>query len=304
MKTKADIRIGMAGWVYEPWRGTFYPEGLAQKMELEFASRQVNSIELNGSFYSLQRPESFVRWHAETPEDFRFSIKGSRYITHIRRLKNVEEPLARFFSQGLLRLGPKLGPVLWQFPPSLKFDAQTFEDFFALLPRSSSAAARLGRTHDAWADGRSGNEDDEDREIRHAVEVRHKSFACEEYIELLRQYSVALVVADTPKWPLLFDLTADFVYCRLHGSEQIYTSGYDQEAIKTWARRVVAWSRGEEVEDGDKASKKHAGKQSQRDVFAYFDNDLKVRAPADAQSLHREVEGLLASKHTSAPRQD
>lgn len=293
MKDGGDIRIGISGWRYKGWRGTFYPEGLSQRKELEFASRQLNSIELNGSFYSLQRPKNFLEWHDETPDDFRFSIKGSRYIMHQRRLKDFELPLANFLAQGLLRLGDKLGPILWQFPPNFSLDMERFESFFALLPGTHKQAVRLAGQHDSWLDDRAWLEVEEDKKLRHCVEFRNESFAREEFIALLRKYDVGLVVADTVEWPLLMDLTSDFVYCRLHGSEKLYASGYDADAIKMWARRVVAWSRGEEVEDGRKASAKSAAKRAKRDVFVYFDNDMKVRAPFDAQSLQAEVTKLI-----------
>lgn len=293
MKASADIRIGISGWRYKGWRGTFYPEDLTQRRELEFASRRFNSIELNGSFYSLQRPQSFAQWRDETPDGFQFSIKGSRYLTHQRRLREIEAPLANFFAQGLLCLGDKLGPILWQFPPSFSYDEERFEKFLALLPGSQTQAADLARNHDQWMKERSWFDVEKERKLRHCVEIRNESFVNEEFIALLRKYDVGLVVADTVEWPLLMDVTADFVYCRLHGSEQLYASGYDAPAIETWAQRVVAWLRGEEVKDGRKASAKAAPKRAQRDVYVYFDNDAKVRAPFDAESLRAEVMKLL-----------
>ena len=292
MKTRAEIRIGISGWRYKPWRGTFYPQDLAQSKELEFASRRFNSIELNGSFYSLQRPQSFQNWFDATPEDFKFSVKGPRFITHIRRLREVETPLANFFAQGLLKLGAKLGPILWQFPPSFKFDEELLETFFKLLPRTHKQAAALAKEHDERMEGRSWLKVSKDRKLRHAMEIRHDSFVCEEFVRLLRKYEIGLVVADTVEWPRLMDVTSDFVYCRLHGSEQLYASGYDAEAIRQWAKRVLAWSRGQEVEDGKKASAKPARKRAARDVFVYFDNDMKVRAPVDAKSLRKEIERI------------
>jgi uncharacterized protein YecE (DUF72 family) len=294
IKSKADIRIGISGWRYKPWRGTFYPEDLAQSKELEFASRRFNSIELNGSFYSLQRPQSFQAWSDATPDGFQFSIKGSRYVTHMRRLLDIEIPLANFFAQGLLRLSEKLGPILWQFPPSFRFDSERLEPFFSLLPRTHTQAAALAEKHDERLKGRSWLEVEKDRKLRHAIEIRHDSFVCEEFIALLRKYEVGLVVADTVEWPLLMDVTADFVYCRLHGSEQLYASGYHAKAIRSWAQHVVAWSRGQEVEDDSHASAKPARKRATRDVYVYFDNDMKVRAPFDAESLHREIARILS----------
>jgi uncharacterized protein YecE (DUF72 family) len=292
MTRSADIRIGISGWRYEGWQGTFYPEGLSQKKELKYASERLNSIELNGSFYSLQRPSSFKSWSDDTPGDFVFTIKAPKFITHIRRLVDCEGPVANFCAQGILRLGKKLGPILWQLPPSFKFEPEVFESFFNLLPRTHKEAANVGANHDRFMNGRAWLEVEEDLPLRHAVEVRHKSFACEEYVAILRKHDVALVVADTPQWPRLFDITADFMYCRLHGSEKLYSSGYTREALDEWAGRVVAWSRGEEVTDGDHASPENGPKQSARDVFVYFDNDQKVRSPFDAQSLRKKIEEL------------
>jgi uncharacterized protein YecE (DUF72 family) len=279
------VRVGISGWRYKPWRGSFYPDKLAQRRELEFASRKLNSIEINGTFYSLQSPESFARWYEETPEDFVFSVKGSRYITHMLKLKGVETPLASFFAQGMLRLGEKLGPILWQFPPNFKFNVDRLETFFEMLPRSLKEAAELGKKHDPRLNGRSWLKVSKDRKVRHAIEIRNESFACEELVTLLRKHDISLVKADTVEWPLLMDVTADFVYCRLHGSEELYASGYSEDALDIWARRVAAWSSGGDAEDGQKASSKAVRKRQQRDVFVYFDNDAKVRAPFDAQSL-------------------
>ncbi len=289
------VRIGISGWRYEGWRGVFYPEKLPQRRELEFASRRFDTIELNGSFYSLQRPESFAQWHASTPEDFTFSVKGSRYITHMLRLRNVEGPLANFFAQGLLRFGAKLGPILWQLPPNFIFEPERLEPFLALLPGTHEQAAELARKHDDRLNGRSWFQVQRDRTMRHALEIRHESFVCEKFIGLLRRYGVGLVVADTVEWPLLMDVTAGFVYCRLHGSEELYASGYEAEALDIWARRVVTWATGGEVDDGRKASKRNAAKRTRRDVYVYFDNDIKVRAPSDAEQLRDRVNRLLAS---------
>jgi uncharacterized protein YecE (DUF72 family) len=288
------IHIGISGWRFKSWRGMFYPEKLPQRRELEFASRQFNTIELNGSFYSLQRPESFCQWHAQTPPDFTFAVKGSRYITHMLRLRNVEGPLANFFAQGILQLGPKLGPILWQFPPNFSFDPDRFELFLALLPGTHKQAAELARKHDGRMNNRCWFQVRKDAPIRHAIEIRHESFVNERFIRLLRRYRVGLVVADTVEWPLLMDVTAGFVYCRLHGSEVLYASGYEADALDVWARRVVTWASGGEVDEGRKASRRIATKRQRRDVYVYFDNDIKVRAPFDAQGLRDRVNRLVA----------
>ena len=292
MGTSGDIRIGIAGWRYEGWRGKFYPPGLVQRKELEYASERLNSIELNGTFYSFQTPQSFRRWYEETPKNFVFSVKGSRFLTHIRRLQQVEIPLANFFAQGLLALKDKLGPILWQFPPNFKWEPVRLDAFFSMLPRTHKEAARLARQHDARVDGRCWFDVRQDRPLRHAIEIRNDSFVHEDYAALLRKHKIASVVADTVEWPLLMDVTADFVYCRLHGSEQLYASGYDSDAIEQWTRRVVQWSRGGEVSDGKRASGTKARKRSSRDVYVYFDNDAKVRAPFDAMALQKRVNEL------------
>lgn len=292
MSQPGQIRIGMSGWRYDDWRGTFYPEDLPQRRELEFASRALNSIELNGTFYSTQRPKNFQDWSKETPEDFVFSVKGSQFITHIRKLENVQGALANFLAQGMLCMGKKLGPILWQLPPQTSYDPDRVESFFKLLPHSHKQAAAYARQRDEWMASRSWLDVEEDRPLRHAVEIRHKSFAKPEYIDLLRKYGVALVVADSVKWPVMMDTTADFVYCRLHGSEKVYPDGYTAEAIDTWARRMIAWSRGEEVTDGTRIHSEPGPKQDARDVFVYFDDDNKVRAPFDAMSLSKRIAEL------------
>jgi uncharacterized protein YecE (DUF72 family) len=281
-----SVRVGISGWRYEPWRGIFYPPGLAQRQELAFASRMLPSIEINGSFYSLQRPESYADWYAQTPPGFVFALKGSRYISHMLKLNDVRVPLANFFASGVLRLADKLGPILWQFPPQLGFDAERFATFFALLPRDSEAALALAREHDQRLDGRAWLAIDRRRPIRHAVEIRHPSFVDPAFVALLRRHRIALVVADTAgRWPLLEDLTADFVYLRLHGDEELYASGYSDAALDRWAERIDAWRRGTQLADARLASSVAAPPRQRRDVYCYFDNDVKVHAPYDAAHL-------------------
>ena len=270
----SETRIGISGWIYPPWRGVFYPKGLTQKRELEYASRTFNSIEINGSFYSLQRPESYQSWHDATPDDFVFAVKGGRFITHMKKLKEVEAPLANFLASGLLKLKQKLGPILWQFPPGFAFNEQRFDTFFAMLPRSTADAARIARRHDARMAGRAFTRTDADRPMRHAVEIRHESFRDPRFLALLRKHRIALVVADTAgKWPLIDEITTDFMYARLHGDQELYVSGYSPEALDTWAGRVKKWQR------------------RQCDVYVYFDNDAKVKAPFDALQLAARLQG-------------
>jgi uncharacterized protein YecE (DUF72 family) len=285
------IRIGISGWRYKPWRGVFYPKGLPQKRELPYAANLFGSIEINGTFYSLQQPNAFAQWAASTPADFVFAIKGSRYITHLLRLKNVRRPLANFFASGLLRLGAKMGPILWQLPPNFKYDPGRLEEFFKLLPRDAHAAAALARRHDKRIRAASFKPLVEGP-VRHAIEIRHVSFAVPQFIEMLRKHDVALVCADAVEWPRLMDVTSNFVYCRLHGSQELYASGYDKTSLDEWARRVVAWAKGQQPRDAEVVSPR-TPRRLLRDVFVYFDNDAKVRAPFDAQQLAMHVNDKL-----------
>ncbi len=298
-----EIRIGISGWRYKGWRGVFYPPGLAQRRELEFAAGKFNTVEINGTFYSLQHHTSFQRWAAETPDDFVFAIKGSRFITHMKKLRGIDQAFANLLASGLLALGTKLGPMLWQFPPQMRFHREKFAEFFRMLPRSTGAAAEVAKLCDERMLARSVLDASCDIPLRHAVEIRHESFVTPEFIDLLREHDIGLVVADTVAWPLLLDVTSDLVYVRLHGSEELYASGYSDEALDLWARRVVAWARGETpsvaagagVEEPNPA--RLAGDAEAevrpRDVFVYFDNDAKVRAPFDALQLRAKVEALI-----------
>lgn len=271
----AEARIGISGWRYRPWRGVFYPKGLRQADELAYAAERMTSIELNGSFYSLQRPASWLRWRDGTPEGFVFAVKGPRFITHVKRLGDVDAPLANFFASGVLDLGAKLGPVLWQLPPTLAYDGGLLESFLSRLPKTRADAAALAARHDDRMDGRTsfaaaGSGVRADAPIRYAVEVRHPSFedAADEWAALLERHGAASVTADTAgKHPRLDRTTADFAYARLHGEEELYASGYDDHSLDRWA----GWVR--------------AHLDAGRDAYVYFDNDIKVRAPFDAIGL-------------------
>lgn len=282
----ADVRIGISGWRYMPWRGDFYPDGLVQRRELEFASRAVTSIEINGSFYSLQKPELYANWAAQTPDDFVFSVKGPRFITHTKRLKDIHEPLANFFASGFLGMRRKLGPILWQFPANFRYDPDLFDAFFSHLPRDSEQAQKLAgdcaerMKRPGYLDAEPG------QRLRHAIEVRSETFIDEDFIELLRKHNVALVVADTAgKWPYAEDLTSDFVYIRLHGDKVLYTSGYSDEALDRWKTRIATWSQGKQIAKPRLIGAHRDTPRKERDVFCYFDNDVKVRAPYDARRL-------------------
>ncbi|TYL54338.1 DUF72 domain-containing protein [Agromyces mariniharenae] len=268
----AEARVGISGWVYPNWRRSFYPQGLRQADELAYAAERMTSIEVNGSFYSLQKPANWVRWRDATPDGFVFAVKGPRFITHLKRLADVEAPLANFFASGVLALGPKLGPVLWQLPPNLGLDPAVADRFLGLLPHTTTDAAALAAGHDERMSGRSWFDAAAiaERPLRHAIEVRHPEFEDrqEEWADLLAGHGVASVTADTAgRYPRIDRTTADFAYARLHGEEELYASGYDDASLDRWA----AWTR--------------AHLDAGRDAFLYFDNDIKVRAPFDAMGL-------------------
>lgn len=264
----AEARVGISGWVYAPWRGVFYPKGLRQADELAYAASHVTSIEVNGSFYSLQRPANWIRWRDGTPDDFVFSVKGPRFLTHIKRLGDIELPLANFLASGVLALGPKLGPLLWQLPPNLRYDPELIEAFLARLPRTTAQALELARGRESRMEGREHLQIDADRPLRHAVEPRSPTFDDPAFRDQLTRHGVAAVLGDNEgRWPRLDWTTAGFAYARLHGDEELYASGYDDAALDRWD----AWTRAHLAEG--------------RDVFVYFDNDAKVRAPVDAMAL-------------------
>jgi uncharacterized protein YecE (DUF72 family) len=290
MNGAGKVRIGISGWTYGGWRGSFYPLGLRHSDQLSFASRQVDTIEINGTHYSLQRPDSFAKWHDETPESFIFAVKGSRFITHLKQLRDIEAPLANFFASGVLRLEEKLGPFLWQFSPRFRFDPSRLDHFFTLLPRDTETAAALAERHDQRLSGRAWSRTGSKRDLRHAIEIRHPSFLDQSFVALLRRHRMALVFADSVAWPYAEDITADFVYLRLHGSEELYTSGYSDAALDRWAARIKLWARGLQPNDARLiAPEARSPAGNALDVYVYFDNDAKVRAPADARSLRARL---------------
>jgi uncharacterized protein YecE (DUF72 family) len=269
------IRVGISGWRYPAWRGDFYPTGLAQRRELAYAAEHLTSIEINGSFYSLQRPSSYAAWRAEATAvrpDFVFAVKGGRFVTHMKRLKDVEAPLANFFASGVLALGPTLGPVLWQLPENLRFDPEVLDTFLAALPRTTCAVAELARRHDDKVrEDRVLITAEGDRPVHHAVEFRSPTFATAEAYAVLRRHGVATVLADTAgRWPKVEQDTGPIRYVRLHGDKELYASGYTDRSLDEWAVRCRAWAK------------------TGQDVFVYFDNDMKGYAPHDAMRLiHR-----------------
>lgn len=286
VRTHGQIRIGISGWTYAGWRGRFYPKKLAHKKELEFASRAFDTIEINGTHYRLQRPENFRSWRDTTPQGFLFAVKASRYITHMKQLRDVETAMANFFASGILALGEKLGPILWQLPPRMKFDPEKMARFLAILPPDTHSAARLARKHDEILHGRAFTKPEGDRPLRHCFEVRHDSFVTPEFYDMLYQCGCGWVIADTGgRWPRTEDITADFVYVRLHGPKELYASGYDDEALDWWAPRIRAWSKGTRPKDPIQGDPKTFHRAKKRDVYVYFDNDVKARAPGDARRL-------------------
>src|SRR5687768_14847462 len=295
------IRVGISGWTYAPWRGVFYPEKWPAKRELEYASRQLGgTLEINGTFYRMQFLPSYRAWYEQTPADFVFAIKGGRYLTHILRLRDAEAPLANFFASGVLYLREKLGPILWQLPPNMSFEEERIATFLELLPHDTQSAALLGARHeprvtDPYLDV------DENRPVRHAMEVRHESFADDRFVKLLRKHNVALCIAETAgKWPLAEDVTADFMYLRLHGAEQIYVSGYSDEQLDDWAKRIRAWTAGGEPEGARRIDGPQPAVAGGRDVYVYFDNtDVKLRAPFDAMALMQRLG--IAGENTLPP---
>jgi uncharacterized protein YecE (DUF72 family) len=265
------IGIGVGGWTYEPWRGVFYPDGLPQKKELEYASQRLTSIEINGTYYGTQKAESFIRWRDETPDGFVFSLKGSRFTTNRRILAEAGSSIARFFASGVMELKEKLGPVNWQFHPTKQYDPEDFEAFLKLLPASV-----------------------EGRRVRHVVEVRHESFRVPEFVTLLRKYGIATVLTDKEGFPTIPDVTADFVYARLQRASQSVETGYTPEALGKWAQRARTWAEGSIPNDLEPIGSPAKHSTKSRDVFIYMINGFKPKAPAAAMAL---IERIGASSH-------
>ncbi|MCO6431368.1 MAG: DUF72 domain-containing protein [Deltaproteobacteria bacterium] len=260
--------MGTSGWKYRSWRGVFYPENLPHSQELEFISSIFPSLEINGTFYSLKRPHIFERWFEETPDNFIFSIKGGRFITHMKKLLHIKKPLANFFASGVLALGHKLGPILWQFPTSLRFEFERFSSFFSELPASMEEASVLAKKHDYRVSGRSKLKQIWDGPVRHAVEVRHESFHCQEFLGLLKKHSIALVASDGAKrWRLFKERTTDFIYLKFHGEGALYTGNYRRSTLVRWTDYI-------------RSELKRAAT-----AYVYFDNDAKVFAPFNAHTL-------------------
>lgn len=284
------IRIGISGWQYADWQDRFYPSELRQKERLGYLAGQFPTVEINGTFYSLKKPQHFRNYYEQTPRDFRFAVKGGRFITHMKRLSDVRIPLANHFASGVLELKEKLGPHLWQFPGDFKFDIGRLERFLELLPRDLDAATRLAGEHDDRLPGEPFTGSGGKQRVRHALEVRHPSFLCEDFIRLLHDSGVALVFSHSNKrWPYVEDITAGFVYVRLHGPGKLYASRYDSTALSYWADRVRCWHAGEQPADAKTVSTRKSPPRKSRDVYVYFDNTDKVHAPDNARRMAREV---------------
>lgn len=275
----AKAYIGISGWTFPGWKKQFYPKGLPARRELEYASRQVNSIEINGTFYSLQRPTSFQKWYSETPEGFVFAVKAPQFITHVLRLKEAKEPLCNFLASGLLCLKEKLGPILWQFPPNVMLKDKRFEKFLKYLPPSTKAAAKLAKKHGDRVEGRAFTETDADRPLRHAFEFRHKSFLNADFLALLKHHNVAFVYAHAiGKGAYVEEPTADFEYVRLHGEGKPYKKGYPKKELSRWAERLE-----------ENVSRRH-------DTYVYFTNEAKKFSPAGALELQSLLNDRKPSK--------
>lgn len=287
----AQIRIGTSGWSYPHWRGRFYPERWPPARELQYASQRMASLEVNRSFYSLLTPASCRAWYEQTPAGFLFSIKGSRFITHNKKLKDVETSLANFFASGLLALEEKLGPIVWQLPERLVYQEQRVASFFAALPKTTAAAAELARKHDHRLRHGAHTSVRRSRRLRHAIEPRHESFFTPEFARLARRHGVALVIADSASWPCAEELTAGFVYARLHGSEHTYASKYSDAQLDRWAARIRLWAAGKQPADARRLTTQAPPARQSRDVYVYFDNDGHAHAPADALALRQRLDG-------------
>ncbi|HVZ50395.1 MAG TPA: DUF72 domain-containing protein [Pseudolabrys sp.] len=262
MTKQSNIYCGIGGWTYAPWRGVFYPKGLPHARELEYAARHLTSIEINGTFYRTQTPKTFSNWAKQVPDGFVFSLKGPRYVVNRRVLAEAGDSIWTFLNSGVLELGDRLGPLLWQFAPTKKFDAADFGVFLELLPKEFGG-----------------------QKLRHVVEVRHDSFKTPEFIALARRFAVPIVFAEHETYPAIADVTGDFVYARLQKGNEKLAAGYAPKALDRWAARAALWAKGGEPDDLPRIDGKHKPDLTPRDVYIYFIHEAKVRAPAAAMAL-------------------
>ncbi len=286
----AKIRIGVSGWSYDPWRrGAFYPEDLPQRKELAWISRRMSSAEINGSFYGLLRPQTYEGYREQAPRGFVFAVKGGRFITHSKKLRDVGVPLANFLASGVLRLEDALGPILWQLP-AMDWGVDRIDRFLEQLPKDTEEASRIARRHDDHVKGRASMAVDRNRRMRHVLEIRHPALFCEEVARSCRRHGVALAFSHAADWPLTEELTAGFVYIRLHGRPRTYASGYSDRDLDRWAERIRIWSRGDEPGDSQRITDRCPPRRKTRDVYVYFDNDAEVHAPHDARRLMQRLD--------------
>jgi uncharacterized protein YecE (DUF72 family) len=286
----SQLRVGVSGWSYPEWKGVVYPSDLPQSRQLEFLATRMNSIEINATFYKLQSPSIFRAWHRSVPDDLVFAVKGSKFITHQKRLVDVRIPLANFFASGVLALEEKLGPILWQFSPWFRFDREKVESFLKLLPRTSREAAKLAKENTIKSAEKRLTKSGVNIELRYALEPRHESFFVEEFIDLLRRYNVALAFADAAgKFGYAEDVTADFMYIRLHGGDELYISDYREAELDRWAKRIRRWQKGGEPRDAQRIGARSDQAVAGRDVFVYFDNSIEGHAAFDAVDLSRKL---------------
>jgi len=283
------IRIGTSGWRYDEWRAGFFPDELSKDDELAWISRRFDTLEIDRTFYGLPDPETCRRWAEDTPSRFVFAIKASRYITHMKRLKDPRAGVANFLASGILRLGPKLGPILWQLPERMRFDADRLRGFLEILPHDTRGAARQARDHDPGVVEDAWTSSDANHRLRHAFEPRHASFFVPECVRLLRDHGVALVVSDAADWHRCDEVTAGWVYIRLHGARETYVSAYGDRALDRWAERIRRWSRAEEPDDARRVTDRPPPRRESRDVYVYFDNTARGHAPRDALALARRL---------------
>jgi uncharacterized protein YecE (DUF72 family) len=298
----ARIWIGTSGFSYPHWRGRFYPPGWPHARELAYASSHFNSLEINRSFYSLLDPATCLTWYEQTPRGFKLAVKGSRFITHAKKLRDAETALANFFASGVLALDDKLGPIVWQLPDSLRFDEERISTFLELLPKTTAQAAALARTHDHRLRRGAYLTVKRSRRLRHALEPRHESYLTPAFARIARRYGIALAISDSPEWPYAEELTAGFMYLRLHGSQRKYASRYTDAELDRWAERIGRWHAGGEPEDARRISRVAPARRTGRDVYVYFDNDYRAYATEDAQRLAARLNLREAGPGRSSPR--
>ena len=286
----ARVRVGISGWEYDGWQGDFYPPGLAKRRRLEYVTRMFETLEINGTFYSLKSPATFERWYETAPDDFVYALRGSRYLSHTKRLRDPLTGLANFFASGVLRLEDKLGPILWQCPPNMSWEPEAFETFCAMLPADTHTAARLGHRHDHRVRGRTSLHVDTNRGLRHAFEIRDARMMNPDMVRILRRHGHGFVVSDTAgKYPYYEEITAGFVYVRLHGTGHMYVGAYDTAERHAWCDRIGLWTSAHERPDAPRITNLRPPPRKGRDVYVYFDNDAHGHAPFDALALAHDL---------------